>query len=340
MREKYIEIHDLFEDIFIEVFLCGYEQEGESSVFVLYTRQPEYRILYSAVIDCYEDGQVNCTQKILESLSEKCGKRIELNMLVWTHPHDDHTKGLDVLIRKFCSRNTKIAAADIANSRIELSKVCQDLSDCLGRKNYGLKKRWNISTVEKMGDLLQRVKFTGNPALIRELMIKCIAPCTDLISQRLSKDSINDLCIGIVMEIRREDGNINFLFAADMEEKTIRELVREQEAEEIPNHYEYIKIPHHGGKSGERIVELLDPENKSQTAASTVYLKTMKNGVCLNPDKEVLKKYRKYIEEIDVTADVFGNKRGIGILRITYDLAGKSRKVETYGQAVRNVCLD
>lgn len=338
MRDKRRNIFDEFHDIYIDVFLCGYEEEGESNVFILYTIKPKYKILYSLVIDCYDDGSINITKKILDKLSEKLGKKIKLDMVIWTHPHDDHTKGLKLIIENYCNKNTKIIAANIANSNIEFSETSQGLIKYLTTINYHLKNRWNISTTEKLGDLLQSIQFTGKVDLIKELEIKCIAPCPDIISQEITEDVLNHLCIGVVIEVKSDEGSLNFMFAADMEEKTIREVISEQEAEGIPSQYDYIKIPHHGGLSGELITGLLDSENKSDIAASTIFSKTMKDGVSYNPNEEVLKRFREYVNEVDVTTNIFEGKRGAGVIQIKYDLVKKDRDVFAYGQAVRNIC--
>lgn len=338
MREKQSDVFNQLDDLYIDIFLCGYEEEGESSVFILYTLMPVPMVLYTVVIDCYENENINCTKRILEEKSKYFGKKIWLDMLIWTHPHDDHTKGIESIIRKYCNDKTKIITANVANSAIEFSEMSKSLIRYLTSINYRKKKRWNISAVEKMGDLLQSVQFTGNKELIKELEIKCIAPCPDIISQEITEEFINNVCVGIVIMIKRNDGNLNFMFAADMEEKTIREVVREQEAEGIPNQYAYIKIPHHGGKSGALITGLLDMENKSELAASTIYAKTMRQGVSYNPNKDVLKRYKKYINEIDLTTNVFEDERGVGVIHINYDLGNKRKEVHTYGKAVRDVC--
>lgn len=338
MRNKRSEIYDTFDDIYVDIYLCGYEEEGESSVFILYTEKPQRMLLYSIVIDCYDNGSVNVTEKILKCLSKHYSRKVYLDMLIWTHPHDDHTKGLESIIKHYCNRDTKIVAADIANSSIQLSEASQHLIEYINSVNYRLKKRWNVSTTEKLGDLLQSVRFTGKTELIKELEIRCIAPCPDIISQKITEENINDLCVAIIIGVKRNDGNINFLFAADMEEKTIREIINEQEMEEIPDQYAYIKIPHHGGKSGELITGLLAMNNKSEIAASTIYSKTMKNGISYNPNKDVLQRYQKYINEIDITSNVFENRRGIGVIKINYDLVNQKKEVIPYGQAVRGVC--
>lgn len=338
MRDKRSDVYDQLDDLYIDIFLCGYEEEGESSIFILYTQTPIPMVLYTIVIDCYENKNINGTKRILKEKSKHFGKKIWLDMLIWTHPHDDHTKGIKSIIGEYCNSRTKIITANVANNTVDFSEMSQNLIEYLTSINHRKKNRWNISTVEKMGDLLQSVRFTGGSELIKELEVKCIAPCPDIISQHITKESINNLCVGIVIMIKRNDGNLNFMFTADMEEKTIREVISEQEAEGIPNQYAYIKIPHHGGQSGELITGLLDLENKSELAASTIYTKTIKDGVSYNPNIDVLKRYRKFVNEIDITADIFKARRGLGIIQITYDLGSKSREVHIYGEAVRNVC--
>ena len=82
----------------IAVYHIGYSSEGESSIFILYGEDKD--IYYSMAIDCYEESQCNITDSILEEwgIAEK-----KLDMLIWTHPHDDHSAGLVQLVKKYCS---------------------------------------------------------------------------------------------------------------------------------------------------------------------------------------------------------------------------------------------
>ena len=51
------------EEIYISIYHIGYSSQGESSLFILHTATK--KVLYSMVIDCYEESS-NETDKILD----------------------------------------------------------------------------------------------------------------------------------------------------------------------------------------------------------------------------------------------------------------------------------
>ncbi len=84
--------------------------------------------MYLLVIDSYEKNNVNQTLDILD----KIHKKRKLDMLIWTHPHDDHSIGLEHIISKRCDKNTKIITAEILNCKLpKYTKTC----DCNGILN-------------------------------------------------------------------------------------------------------------------------------------------------------------------------------------------------------------
>lgn len=347
MRETEIKIHDEIKNLYLSVYFIGYENEGESSVLILYSTSPKKRIVYSMVIDCYEDEQVNCTEKILEKFEEdfptkkKKDKKIKINMLVWTHPHRDHTKGIGKLIDWHCNKSTKIVTANILNTGKKYAKECDLIIHKIAHLNDRQKKRWNISSTETLESLLQKIEFFNAKDLISTLKIRCIAPVSDIIAKDISDSEINKLSVGIVVEIERNDGNMNFLFAADIENPTFQEIANEQELYSIPSRYTYIKLPHHGGKSADSLVKLLDVEEKSDFAVTSVYNKTEKIGnkeiIYRNPDKKTIKKYKNYIDNIGATSDIFNGESGIGVLKVDYNLLEREMNINTYGTAVKKI---
>lgn len=92
---------DKTEEVHISIYHIGYSSEGESSLFILHTS--DKNVLYSIVIDCYEEN-CNETDRILEEwqLERK------VNLIIWTHPHDDHSLGIDNIIGKYSNDKTKI----------------------------------------------------------------------------------------------------------------------------------------------------------------------------------------------------------------------------------------
>lgn len=89
------------------------------------------------------------------------------------------------------------------------------------------------------------------------------------------------------------------------------------------------------------LVKLLDVEEKSEFAVTSVYNKTIKKGRkevnYKNPDKNTIKKYKNYINDIGATADVFNGEAGIGVLKVSYNLLEREMNINTYGTAVEKI---
>lgn len=336
LRDRKKTILDKLNDLYIDVYTIGYTSEGESCIFVLYSTKPKTKILYSIVIDCYEESQRNCTIEILENIKNIYPK-LKLDMLIWTHPHDDHSIGIDKLQKEYCNKNTKIITSQILNTSDSYSLSCNKIKNHLAKINYRQKNKWNISQTETLGSPLQELNFENAGDLISSLKIKCIAPCSSMICKKITDQEINKLSIGLLIEIEREDGNINFLFTGDLENQTIGEIIKQCKDEDIPYVYNYIKLPHHGGKSGELLINLLDSGKKSKFGVSTVFRKTMKKDIILNPDESVLKKYKNYIDEVACTADVFNKNFGVGIIKVVYNLKSKTVDIIPKGSAIRDI---
>lgn len=334
MRDKKNTILESIDNLYLSIYIIGYTNQGESSVLILYTEKEEKKkILCSMVIDCYEEDEINRTVDILKSFSNK----LKLDMLVWTHPHDDHTLGIDKIIKTYCNKNTKIITSNVLNTTDKYSTTCNNIKNFIANLNKSQKKRWNISQNECMGNILQQTIFPNAGDLLDKLTIKCVAPCSDIISKEIGTNEINKLSIGILIELERKDGNINFLFTGDMENQTIRAVAQQQENEEMPNIYNYIKLPHHGGKSGEYLVKLLDKKNKSQFGVSTVFKNTIREFVEHNPERSVLETYKNYINQVACTSDAFNNKYGIGVIHVKYDLGTKEADITHEGTSCINI---
>ena len=114
--------------VYIAVYHLGYSKQGESSILILYT---EEKVLYSLVIDCYQEEQCNMTIQILSEW------RLEnkLDVFIWTHPHDDHSIGIQDIIKKYCNKNSLIFLANIFGCYDRLSLVCQENIEFLARQN-------------------------------------------------------------------------------------------------------------------------------------------------------------------------------------------------------------
>jgi beta-lactamase superfamily II metal-dependent hydrolase len=103
MRRKNIILE---KNLYIELYLIGYKNIGESIVFLIYC---DSRVVYSGVIDSYEQ-EMNKAVEILERNNVN-----SLDFICWTHPDEDHSIGIDTLIEKYASENTTIYIPECIN---------------------------------------------------------------------------------------------------------------------------------------------------------------------------------------------------------------------------------
>lgn len=227
------------ENLFISVYHLGYSKQGEGSVFILYTATR--KVLYSLAIDCFTEGQCNMTAEILKRWNLKN----KLCMFIWTHPHDDHSIGVDDVIREYCNKESIICMANIFGAESKCSEVCKSninyIKSLTHRKS--IRNKWRIKPMTHFPEILDEVIFNGE-CDIENLTVQCIAPFSELGGMECYKRNpdFNMMGIGCVLKVETKKGNINFLFAGDMEHYTIEKLIEEDD-ENIPTIYNYIKIP-------------------------------------------------------------------------------------------------
>lgn len=273
--------------LYIAVYHLGYESQGEGSIFILYTEARN--VLYSAVIDCFEDEQCNITDEILK----EWGLDADLDIFIWTHPHDDHSLGIQKIIESYCNAKTRICLANVFHNSSEFSKVSQNNIKYLKHLNYrkAVKNKWKINPLAHFPEILDERYFNGTENLIQRLIVQCISPLPEIgglgANNRIDCNKIGIACI---IKVEQKNENINFLFAGDMEQHTIEALIEED--------------------------------------ASTSVFKR-KNL----PEKEILKSYKTIVDDIACTSDIISGTYGKGVIRLVYDLTQQEVETTYFGTA-------
>ena len=121
----------------LENHVIGYQVQGESTVVLL---KKGDNVVFSMVIDSYQQS-INATIDILKSNNIN-----SLDFLVWTHPHEDHSEGIEILLEEYCNKNTKVIIPNIDSwiDKEKTSAYCEylmnkynDLIDYLKSKEKG-----------------------------------------------------------------------------------------------------------------------------------------------------------------------------------------------------------
>ena len=93
-------------DLRVLVYVIGYQCYGESTVLLIMNGDEVY---YSIVIDSYHYKPYNGSPFINKAVDILRKHHVEhLDILCWTHPHDDHSRGITTILKKFCHEETSL----------------------------------------------------------------------------------------------------------------------------------------------------------------------------------------------------------------------------------------
>ncbi|WP_017416628.1 hypothetical protein [Clostridium tunisiense] len=253
-------------DLFIEVYLIGYNSAGESILFLIKSITPEEKIIFSGVIDCYEEKGINKTIELLNSFNID-----KINFLCWTHPDEDHSIGIDKILDNYTDENTRII---IPQALVELSDrlsentqlLCNSIADKIKKK----KDTEMYDVVEAQAGMKLIDLSIGSETSIKpyKFCIHSISPFYNLILSQYDNKKLknNHFSIALLMEFE----GVNFIFTSDIEKRTIN---RFYENISLPDKIHYIKIPHHGSDKSKMFLDYLDSSGITNhlVSCSTVY---------------------------------------------------------------------
>lgn len=288
--------------LILEVYLIGYSNQGESIVFLL---KADGHVAYAGVVDCYECHSINKTIDILNTEGVE-----KIDFLCWTHPHDDHTVGLNRILESFCDDRTKIWITDIyPKSYDHYSQESIKLYESIKKRIKERNSKVKIATDNKL-----LAKFRCHGLQTYQFEIWSFAPNSTILTERKEfsqSEKGNPYSVGLSIFA----GRYNIMLGGDIENPTIDRF----EEEYFDSPIDYIKIPHHGSPSGDKLPEIiglfgLKPPN---IATSTVYTRHKL------PEEDVLKKYQSWgTREIYIThgLDRFVNKEKYGIVLTSFDI--------------------
>lgn len=302
-------------DLRVLIYVIGYARYGESTVLLIMNGNTCY---YSAVIDSYhyrKDGKGPFINKAEDILVKHHVERLDL--LCWTHPHDDHSKGITTLLDKFCDEDTNVLyplyieanEADIVKlkhvSRETVRKVLSDNIDGKYRANP-------IGVVTGRFDNVDEFIIVNpyDEEDIRRVSIDAITPLSSKLTKYVNENKCNDpneLSITLFMDI---DG-YGFYFGGD----TTNEHIDDSNKKRMERS-RFVKIPHHASKTALNLINYLPVDNLDAVCTSV-----FKWGRSRLPDSMVIKAYQKYFNNIYSTNKDY-HKKGYGIIEYAYDFSG------------------
>lgn len=296
----------------LEIILIGYAKQGESVLFFV---KDNDNVHYAGLVDCYKTKSCNIVDDLLKENNVKT-----LDFVCWTHPHDDHSKGMDDIISNYCNHKTKFYTTDIIPEDYDLySKECVEIYKRI--RAIHLSRDLDKMPIKYVKDngILENLVFSSINNYSFQIM--SFAPNSTILAERIcrNQDEVgNEYSIGLIINI----GHFFIMLGGDVENNTINMLDYE-----LGDAIDYIKIPHHGSETAKDLVNKMQLLNimPPSIATSTVF---RKHNL---PSKTVFAEYKKWgTDELYCTGDLDDENKDqyeYGIIRTSFDVLEKKEYV-------------
>ena len=285
---------------FLDIHLFGYKSEGESIIILFKTDSG--KIVFSGVIDSFEDQGVNKTIDLLKTENIR-----SLNFLCWTHPDKDHTLGLNDIISNYVDKDTIILLpSPLFTRKDSLTDVAQTVKDKLKKL---AKQNFNIKLVHENNFFINF--STGVPEDLLKCKISTLLPSSNLVLSQSDNLQLKTNVHCILLNFELNDC-LNFTFCGDIEDDSIKYVVK------IPEEISYFKIPHHGSSSSEGMLNFI--KNNIEYGCCTNYVKHKL------PDLGILNQYSNKCNEIFITGenDINKNSHSFGEVYVSFNLIDRT----------------
>lgn len=314
-----------FNDFSLLIYVAGGDKGEGEGILILFLNQDQ--VIRTISMDCCK-ATVNGTDcNILHSLLNR-HKVKKIDCFVWTHPHDDHSNGLDELI-DYHYRKGSIGILpkqiygtnnDIVNMKAMSRRVLHQFNTKFKKKSL---KSIDCQSREKrcvysfdMEDVT-----TGD---VKNVRLYCLTPMDYLLDdkrrndKKISDSLLNDISLSLVLDI---DGYCYF-FGGDATDKTLKET-------DLDFLYQcrWVKIPHHASKSTEKVMQHFNNAIDSAVAASFLRRKL--------PNTNVLNQYKKKTNQLYVTQLKAEDTYDLGMIGYLYSFRDSAvqLKITRYGNA-------
>jgi hypothetical protein len=314
-----IDISDV-NNLTLNIYTIGYPIEGESILTVLCEKG---KPIFTIVTDCYSDDKCHAINCLLASFGKP-----HIDVFIWTHPHDDHSKGIIKLLDKNDAMHTaKIFLPDgIMAGKLKklLSVEVKSILKYLN-KNYNHNCLYNINYVgvsDQESRTFQWILVQRNNGVNVKCNLSFIAPISAVEARRFHCDdtifNLNDLSIVYSLNIN----DTNYIFGGDVRNQNVKFL---NEGNLV--NVQFIKIPHHSSIEPINFLKLLQKNGiKAAVATTTVYKR--KNL----PQDRMITGYKSVAYQIMTTGGNNGYRIGCIRYRTSIINAGNS-EVRRIGNA-------
>lgn len=305
-------------DVRLHVYVVGYVPEGEAIVF-LFTEGE--RILFSIINDCYRNDELDIVTDILMSFMEP-----KIDLFIWSHPHDDHSVGIQSLLEKFDPKhNAHIIIPNGIHSLLNLENAempesaknaltylkntyCPKGNVCPRRhRNYHLVDI-DIDSFHERKYVYELYDINSDSALPVSLSI--LGPDSILALQNTDgsvNSKFNHLSVVYMLDVN----GLKFFMTGDVSDRGAKSI-----SDDWFKDFHFLKIPHHGSDEPKSFFKrIIMNEAGAATAVSTVFLKKKR------PVSAILDHYKMALGSVFVTHDIVhmeGNTNKFGCLHAEY----------------------
>lgn len=318
-----------FNDFSLLIYVVGGQNGNGEGILILFLHKEQ--VIHTISIDCckvkVKDKECNLLDGLLR---HHCAKKIDC--FVWTHPHDDHSEGLDNLIETYYKKGCigvipkQIYGTDydIVNIKPQSNKVLRKFNSKFKRKNL---KSIDCQCQEKR--LVYSFDLEDSlSGQIKTVNLYCLTPIDFILDDKrrknvkISDSQLNEISLSLILDI---DGYC-FFFGGDVTDSALKDA-------EKSSLYScrWIKIPHHGSTTTNKSIQYFN--RKIDSAVTTSFLKQNL------PKDDVLKKYKDITNQIYITQKSQSDVYDFGMVSYAYSFKDSNvqLKVVRYGNAYKYV---
>lgn len=273
------------------------------------------------MVDCYETEKYNIT---FELLKKNCIESIDV--FCWTHPHEDHSKGIEKLF-EFFGKKTKIIIPPNIPIESLPEKMQEVYCNIMTINRNGTTRNGTLVLTSDTKNLFSKSYIDSYKRQIDVQIIGFTPISARVLNQTSNKEiDYNEFSIMTLLEIN----DIKLLLTGDVQKGTIEKFKIENEK---IGYIDYLKAPHHSSKTSDKLLDIIETSSENSICATTIFKKYAL------PDKEVIEKFKKIFGCIICTNEAyFNNSKNVndyGVARISIDLNTAEYTVETIGNAIR-----
>lgn len=317
-RNRYRNPDDSFDvyNFHIKIFVIGYGCYGESTLILMMDGDV---VFYSMIVDSYhyknnkiKDGPF--INKAIDLLRDYHVERIDV--LCWTHPHEDHSKGIPTIIKKFCDGDTKVMyPIYLQNNQADIvmyGTTSKQNIDYILEKNKEHKIRATpIGVADKGENNIDEFNLRDyySSDITASIRIDALTPIssvlTEFVNTTMCSDP-NELSISLVVEVN----GYGMYFGGDTKSKHIN-LSKTLKVSRC----RFVKIPHHTSPTAADLTNYLPHE--LDALCTTVF----KWGKTKLPDQNMIDRYRNFNVDIYSTNKDLGSCHQYGIIEYDGDFS-------------------